>query len=99
MGPLLSKTIQKNPCDYTHTHTRLPKGRHILLGAKPGRLGETNETDEVLGKFDTPSKEVVVDKRHHHVIERRRCVELRKGKGWNLVDIHWQCREHEAVGS
>ena len=28
--PVLTKTIQKNPCDYkghTHTHTRLPEGR------------------------------------------------------------------------
>ena len=32
------------------THTRLPEGRHIL-SAKPGRLSETNETDEVHGMF------------------------------------------------
>ena len=31
------------------THTRLPEGRHIL-SARPGRLSETNETDEVHGK-------------------------------------------------
>ena len=84
---------------HTHTHTHTPPQRHILLSAEPGRLGQTNEIDEVPGKFGMLSEEAVVDKWHHRVIEGRRCAEVDKGKGWRRVDIHVERRVPEAVVS